>query len=80
MGTPPSLLFHRRIVRQRLRNLIVRSLIATLIAWLLTSAPLAEIAPHAWFAFVQVPLVIFLLICYIGKLLIDTFFYDHYQP
>lgn len=80
MGTPPSLLFHRSIVRRRLRNLIVRSLIAALIAWLLTSAPLAEIAPHSWFAFVQVPLVIFLLICYIGKLLIDTFFYDHYQP
>lgn len=67
-------------MRQRVQTLIVRSIIASLIAWILTSVPLAEIAPRTWFAFVQVPIVIFLLICYIGKLLIDTFFYNHYQP
>ena len=26
------------------------------------------------------PVVIFLLICFIGKTMLDTFFYDHYQP
>ncbi len=26
------------------------------------------------------PIVIFLLVCFIGKTLLDTFFYDHYQP
>ncbi|HEX2913864.1 MAG TPA: hypothetical protein VH186_23875 [Chloroflexia bacterium] len=26
------------------------------------------------------PVIIFLLVCYIGKTLLDTFFYDHYQP
>lgn len=66
-------------MRRRVRRLIVKSLFAVLVAWLLMSAPLAEIAPRTWFAFVQVPIAIFLLICYIGKLLIDTFFYDHYQ-
>ena len=67
-------------MRRRVRNLIIRSLFATLIAWLLTSVPFTEVAPRTWFAFVQVPIVIFLLVCYIGKLLIDTFFYDHFQP
>lgn len=67
-------------MRDRLKILFVRSCIASLIAWLLTTVPLGEIAPRTWFAFVQVPIVIFFLICYIGKLLIDTFFYDHYQP
>ena len=27
----------------------------------------------------QVPIAVFSLICYMGKLLIDTFFYDHYK-
>lgn len=26
------------------------------------------------------PVLVFLLICFIGKTLLDTFFYDHYQP
>jgi hypothetical protein len=26
------------------------------------------------------PVIIFFLICFIGKTLLDTFFYDHYQP
>ena len=27
---------------------------------------------------VHIPLIVFLLICYTGKLIIDTFFYDRY--
>ncbi|MBI5035132.1 MAG: hypothetical protein HZB51_31795 [Chloroflexi bacterium] len=64
----------------RLRSLIVRSAIAALIAWILISLPIPQIPARTWFAFVQVPVVIFVLICYIGKLLIDTFFYDRYKP
>lgn len=67
-------------MRERLISLIVRSLLAALIAWVLASAPLPMIPASKWFAFIQVPLVVFVLLCYIGKLLIDTFFYDHYQP
>jgi len=34
----------------------------------------------AWLAYVQVPIVVFLLICYLGKLLYDTLFYNRYWP
>ncbi len=64
----------------RWRPLIVRSLIATIVAWVLATAPLPAMTAQTWIAYVQVPIVIFLLICYLGKLLIDTFFYDHYHP
>lgn len=64
----------------RWQALIVRSAIASSVAWVLATLPFPAIAPHTWFAYVQVPVVIFLLICYIGKLLIDTFFYDRYRP
>jgi len=70
----------KEYVRARIRKLIVQSFIASLIAWILTNVPVADIAPRTWFAFVQVPLIVFLLLCYIGKLLIDTFFYNRYQP
>lgn len=70
----------KECVRSRLQKLIVQSFIASLIAWILTNVPVAEIAPRTWFAFIQVPLIVFVLLCFIGKLLIDTFFYDRYQP
>jgi hypothetical protein len=41
--------------------------------------PLPRLTSQQWFAYIQVPLIIFLLVCYIGKLLIDTFFYNHYK-
>ncbi len=63
----------------RLRSLAIRVVIATLLAWLLATAPLPQIAPQTWFAFIQVPFAIFTLICYIGKLMFDTLFYDHYK-
>jgi hypothetical protein len=67
-------------MRRRLQSLAIRVIIATLVAWVFATMPLPAIAPERVVAFVQVPIVIFILICYIGKLLIDTFFYDHYQP
>jgi hypothetical protein len=68
----------RRATRHRWRALIVRAVIASLIAWVLATVPFPRIMPIVWFAYIQVPLVIFLLICYFGKLLVDTLFYDHY--
>lgn len=62
------------------RSLAIRVVIAALLAWILATVPLPQLAPQTWVAFVQVPVVVFFLICYIGKLLIDTLFYDHYKP
>jgi hypothetical protein len=67
-------------VRERLGSVIVRIVIATLIAWIFATTSLPIIPAHKWFAYVQVPVVIFVFICYVGKLLIDTFFYNHYKP
>jgi hypothetical protein len=67
-------------MRGRWRGVIVRIGIAALIAWIFATASLPFIPPSKWFAFVQVPFVIFVFICYIGKLLMDTFFYDRYRP
>jgi hypothetical protein len=63
----------------RLQSFIIRLFIATLIAWILATVPLPRLTSQQWFAYIQVPLIIFLLVCYIGKLLIDTFFYNHYK-
>lgn len=68
-----------RPVSRRWRSLLVRIVIALLIAWVLATVPLPRISTQTWVAYVQVPIVIFLLICYLGKLLIDTLFYDHYN-
>ena len=62
------------------RPVIVRAVIATIVAWVLATAPLPSMTAQTWVAYVQVPVAIFLLICYLGKLLIDTFFFDHYRP
>jgi len=61
----------------RLSRLFKRLLIATAIAVLVALAPLPVWTPR-WFAYVQVPTVVFFLVCYTGKLLLDTFFYDRY--
>jgi hypothetical protein len=59
--------------------LIVRVLIATLITVVFATVPLPSIPSYKWVAFVQVPIVVFLFICYIGKLIVDTFYYNHYK-
>ncbi len=64
----------------RWRSLIARAVVASIVAWLLATVPLPSVTSHAWFAYVQVPLAVFVFICYMGKLLIDTFFYDRYRP
>jgi hypothetical protein len=64
----------------RWRSLIGRVVVAVVVAWIIATMPLPRVAPQTWVAYFQVPVAIFLFICYIGKLLIDTFFYNHYQP
>ncbi len=65
---------------RRISSFLVRAAIATGLAVIAATAPLPGFDSQTWFAYIQVPIVIFLLICYIGKLLIDTFFYNHYRP
>jgi hypothetical protein len=67
-------------MRERWRGVIVRIGIAALIAWIFATTSLPIIPAHKWFAYIQVPVVIFVFLCYVGKLLIDTFFYNHYEP
>jgi hypothetical protein len=55
----------------------VRALAATVILWFLVSIPL-PLLPAQSFLMVQVPVSVFLFVVYIGKLLVDTFFYDRY--
>ncbi|MBI5650287.1 MAG: hypothetical protein HZC40_07575 [Chloroflexi bacterium] len=71
----------RRMVkmRERLTPFLIRFFIATLIAWMLATVPLPRLTAQQWFAYIQIPIIIFLLVCYIGKLLIDSFFYNHYN-
>ncbi len=55
----------------------VRALAATVILWFLVSIPL-PLLPAQSFLMVQVPVSVFLFVVYIGKQLVDTFFYDRY--
>jgi len=49
-------------------------MLALLIAVALMLFPLPLWTPQ-WVVWVQVPLAVFLLVCYLGKLLYDTLFY-----
>ena len=67
-------------MHRRWRSFSIRVLIASVLAWMLATVALPRIPPHLWVADVFVPIVVFILICYIGKLVIDTLFYNHYNP
>ncbi len=54
-----------------------RLLIALSLALAIAMAPLPLWTP-ALVVQVHIPLLIFLVICYAGKLIIDTFFYNRY--
>jgi len=64
---------------KRLAGFIIKGFIAILMAMLCAVVPLAALAPSA-IVRAQGPVIMLLLLCYLGKLLIDTFFYDHYRP
>jgi hypothetical protein len=63
----------------RIVQVVIRILLATALAVIVMMLPPPPQWP-AWVGNVQSPLVVFLLVCYIGKLLYDTLFYDHYLP
>ncbi len=71
-------LFRKAQVYKRWWQLLVRALFAAAIAWFIASMPVPRMSAATWIPYVFVPTVVFILICYVGKLLIDTLFYDHY--
>jgi hypothetical protein len=58
--------------------LVIQWIIAAFVAWIFYIIPVdPTVGPfHNW----KNPVIIFILVCFIGKTLIDTLFYDHYQP
>ena len=63
----------------RLVWVLLKALAAALIATVCAVIPLRDLAP-GWFMPVQVPFVMFALTCYLGKLMYDTLFFDHFRP
>lgn len=69
----------RRPVRWRLWLWVIFKLaLAGLVAWGLFLLPVGNLPNllQNW----KNPIVIFLVVCFIGKTMLDTFFYDHYKP
>ena len=58
---------------------LAKALVAILLATLCVALPLYEWAP-LWFLKIQLPLTGLILVCYLGKLLYDSLFFDRYQP
>ena len=57
---------------------LIRALVASALVFVLAHVPPPSFTP-LWVAYIQVPLLMFGLLCYLGKLLYDTLFYDHYH-
>jgi uncharacterized membrane protein len=66
-------------MRRKVLYVVERVVVAVIIAIIVMALPPPDGFPQ-WLSKVQVPVVIFVFICYIGKLLYDTLFYDHYWP
>lgn len=74
----------RRYPARRRRNLytwlalVLKVAVALALAWLFVILPAGSLPTplQTW----KNPVIIFGLVCFIGKTLLDTFFYDHYQP
>ncbi len=74
----------RRYPARRLRSwlrwpaLLLKLALAAGCAWLFLTLPFGGLPStvQSW----KNPVVILLLVCYIGKNLLDTIFYDHYRP
>jgi len=64
---------------RRLVQALVRIVLATALAGIIVLLPAPAEMP-LWLGNLLVAVVVFVLICYIGKTLIDTLFYDHYWP
>jgi hypothetical protein len=63
----------------RIMIFVLRVLLATLVAVVVMLLPAPPRFP-AWVTAIQMPVTVLVLVCYTGKLLYDTLFYDHYQP
>jgi hypothetical protein len=64
---------------KRFAGLVIKSLVAVAMAVLCAIAPLAALVPVG-IVQAQLPVIMLILLCFLGKLLIDTFFYDHFRP
>jgi hypothetical protein len=64
---------------RKLWYLIFRILVAAGLAIIVMILPPPSALP-AWLDTLWQPVIVFVLICYIGKLLYDTLFFDHYVP
>jgi hypothetical protein len=82
---PIRRLTYRQRMTRRLIGFVLRVILATLLAWFLYITPVAiyivtdgapPLAAQMWWgAFLG-----FLLVVYIGKSMVDTFFYNRYRP
>lgn len=66
-------------MRRKILWLLWRLALATALALVIMALPQAGELP-AWLDAAWTPAIIFVLLCYTGALLYDTFFYDHYRP
>ena len=64
---------------RRILWMLGRLALATALAFVIMALPQPDGFP-AWLDAVLMPVVVFLLLCYTGKVLYDTFFYDRYIP
>lgn len=64
---------------EHLSRILIRAIIAAIILLVGLSIPF-PFTPAKYFLTVQIPVIAFLFIAYLGKLLFDTFFYDRYHP
>ncbi len=62
-------------MRERWLLALKRALLAVLLVLILTHVPLPAQTP-GWVAFAEIPVLVFLLVCYLGKVLYDTLFYN----
>lgn len=63
--------YNRLMGKRNWRKFLERLVVATAVAFVIAVAPLPLWTPN-WFLYWQVPVTIFVLVVYIGKLLIDT--------
>ncbi len=64
---------------RRLVQAVVRIVLASALAGIIVLLPTPAGLP-LWLGNLLVAVVVFVIVCYIGKTLYDTLFYDHYWP
>ncbi len=64
-------------MHRRLQRMLVRILVAAALALFVMLVPLPWLGPVV--GALQGPVAVVLFVCFLGKLLYDTLFYDHYR-